>query len=72
MSLWKGTIVSHGWEVGRTGRVESGHASPSEVLSRVVREGGQIGARPSMRTDQRIGRGTMGIEEARVRGWEIR
>lgn len=38
----------------------------------VVREGGQIGARPSIRTDQRMGRGTMGIEEARVLGWERR
>jgi hypothetical protein len=52
--------------------VESGQASPREVLSRVVRDGGHIGLRPSMRTDQRVGRGTMGMEEARVVGWEIR
>ena len=74
MSLWKGTIPSQGWEVGRrvAWRVDSGHASPSEVLSIVVREAGQMGARPSIRTDQRTGRGTIGIEEARVRGWDRR
>lgn len=53
-------------------RVESGQASPREVESREVREAGQMGARPSIRTDQRMGRGTMGIEEARVLGWEMR
>lgn len=65
-------MVSQGCVVGVTGRVESGQASPREVLSRVVREGGQMGARPSMRTDQRVGRGTMGTEDAWVVGWEIR
>jgi hypothetical protein len=65
-------MVSQGWVVASEGRVESGQASPREVLSRVVREGGQIGLRPSMRTDQRVGSGTIGIEEARVVGWEIR
>mgnify|MGYP003662527789 CR=1 FL=1 len=64
MSLWKGTIVSQGAVVGVTGRVESGQASPREVSSRIVRDGGQIGASPSMSTDQRVGRGTIGIEEA--------
>lgn len=72
MSLWKGIIVSQGCVVGRTGRVERGQASPREVPSRAVREGGQIGARPSMRTDQRVGRITMGTEEAWVVGWERR
>lgn len=50
--------------MGVTGRVESGQASPREVSSRIVRDGGQIGASPSMSTDQRVGRGTIGIEEA--------
>lgn len=50
--------------MGVTGRVESGQASPREVSSSTVRDGGQMGARPSMRTDQRVGRGTIGIEEA--------
>jgi hypothetical protein len=70
--LWNGTIVSQGWVVGRRGRRASGQASPREVPSRVVREGGQMGAKPSMRTDQRVGRGMMGTEEAWVVGWERR
>jgi hypothetical protein len=67
-------MPSQGCDVGRrvNCRVESGQASPREVASRVVREAGQIGARPSIKTDQRIGRGTMGMEEARVLGWERR
>lgn len=52
--------------------VESGQASPREVPSITVREAGQMAARPSIRTDQRVGRGTMGTDEARVRGWEMR
>ena len=72
MSLWKGTIRSHGCVVGFEGMVERGHASPKDVLSRTVREAGQTGARPSIKTDQRVGRRTIGIEEARVVGWDIR
>ena len=72
MSLWNGTMVSQGCVVGRTGIVERGQASPREVSSRFVRDGGQIGARPSMRTDQRVGRGTIGTEEACVVGCERR
>lgn len=72
MSLWKGTIVSHDWVVGSLGRVERGQASPREVLSRTVRDEGQTGARPSMRTDQRVGRRTIGTDEACVDGWEIK
>jgi hypothetical protein len=67
-------MPSQGAEVGRSvlWRVERGQASPREVESRVVREAGQMGARPSIRRDQRTGRGTMGMEDARVRGWERR
>lgn len=50
------------------GSVDSGQASPREVLSRTVREAGQTGARPSMRTDQRVGRGTIGTDDACVEG----
>lgn len=72
--MWKGTICSQASAVGRSeeDRRFRGHASPMDVEAMVVREGGQIGARPSIRTDQRMGRGTMGIEEARVLGWERR
>jgi hypothetical protein len=65
-------MVSQGCVVGRTVIVERGQASPSEVPSRAVRDGGQIGARPSMSTDQRVGRGTIGTEEAWVVGCESR
>jgi len=65
-------MVSQGWVVGRRERRARGQASPREVPSRLVREGGQIGARPSMRTDQRVGSGTMGTEEAWVVGCESR
>ena len=49
-----------------------GQASPREVLSIFVRDAGQMGESPSMRTVQRTGRGTMGMEEAWVLGWERR
>jgi hypothetical protein len=62
-------MVSQGWEVGME---ERGQASPRGVPSIAVREEGQIGARPSMRTDLRVGRMTMGTEEAWVVGWEMR
>ena len=48
--------------------VESGQASPRELPSMTVREAGQMAARPSMRIDQRVGRGTIGTDEARVLG----
>lgn len=53
-------------------RTSEGHASPREVPSIVVRDEGHIGANPSMRTDQRTGRGIMGMDEATVRGWDKR
>lgn len=71
MSLWKGTIVSHGaWDVelgivdGIMESVDNGHASPREVESITVREEGQTGARPFMRRFQSVGRGTIGTEAA--------
>jgi hypothetical protein len=48
--------------------VESGHASPREVESICVREEGQIEARPSTKTCQRVGSGTIGTEDACVVG----
>lgn len=52
--------------------VDSGQASPMDVPSIVVREGGQIGARPSIKTDQSVGSRTIGTEDACVEGWEMR
>ena len=52
--------------------LRQGQASPSGVPAREVREEGQMEPRPSMRTVQRVGRGMMGTEEARVEGWERR
>jgi len=62
-------MVSHG---GEAGMLERGQASPRGVPSIAVRDEGQIGARPSIRTCQRVGRITMGIEEAWVVGCWIR
>lgn len=50
------------------GIVEQGQASPREMPLIAVREGGQIGAKPVIRTSQRVGRSTIGIEEACVEG----
>lgn len=72
VSLWKGTRCSHGSEVEVVGMEESGQASPRETPSITVREAGQIGARPSIRTCQRVGIGTMRTDEAWVVGWEMR
>lgn len=47
---------------------ERGQASPRGVPSTAVREEGHMGARPSIRTDQRVGRTMMGTEEAWVVG----
>lgn len=86
MSLWKGSIDSHragefcpggkgespevwGFGVG-WGSDWQGHASPSVTPLIVVRDEGQMDAMPSIRTFQSTGRGTMGIDEACVEGWE--
>jgi hypothetical protein len=47
-----------------------GQASPRETPLMAVRDGGQIGARPFMRTFQRTGMGTMMTLEAWVEGCE--
>ena len=74
MSLWKGTMHSHGagWDEVAAGMVLNLQASPMGWPSMTVREAGQIGARPSMSTFQRVVRGTMGTEEAWVDGCEMR
>lgn len=61
-------MPSQGWLVADIGSVERGHASPREVLSSTVREAGQTGAKPSMRSVQKVGSGTIGIEDAWVEG----
>jgi hypothetical protein len=63
-------MVSQGAEPGVefAGMVERGQASPREVESISVREGGHIGARPSISTCQRVGSGTIGTEDACVVG----
>jgi hypothetical protein len=48
--------------------VDSGHASPSGVESIWVRDGGQIGASPSIKTYHRVGSETTGTDEACVVG----
>jgi hypothetical protein len=72
VNLWNGTIVSQAWAGGEAGMLRQDQASPSGVPAREVREEGQMEPRPSMRTVQRVGRGMMGTEEARVEGWERR
>lgn len=54
------------------GMEEQGQASPREVPLIAVREGGQMGANPVMRTFQRVGSGTIGIDDACVDGWASR
>jgi len=63
-------MPSQGCDVGKSvdWRTFEGQASPRVVPSMVVRDDGQIGARPSIKTDQRTGRGIMGMDEATVRG----
>lgn len=47
---------------------EHGHASPRETPFMVVREEGQMGARPFMRTFHSTGRTTIGVDDACVVG----
>lgn len=49
-----------------------GHASPSGVPAIEVRDEGQIGASPSMRTVHSVGNGITGTEDARVEGCDKR
>lgn len=50
--------------VGWDGITEHGHASPMGIPSIWVRVAGQIGVKLSMSVFQRVGRGTIGTEEA--------
>ena len=52
--------------------VDRGQASPSEVESIWVRDGGQIGDRPSIKTCHKVGKETTGTEDACVVGWEMK
>lgn len=54
------------------GMEEQGQASPSEIPLMAVRDWGQMGANPDMRTFQSVGSGTIGIDEACVDGWARR
>lgn len=65
-------MLSQGCAGGDCGRSEHGQASPTDTPSICVREAGQIDARPSISTDQSMGRGTIGTDEASVEGWESR
>lgn len=51
------------------GMTEQGHASPREMPLMAVRDGGQMGAKPDMSTFHRVGKGTIGIDDACVDGW---
>lgn len=63
---------SQGSETESVGIEVRGHASPRDMPSMIVREAGQMGAKPSMRTCHRVGTGTMKTDEAWVVGWEMR
>jgi hypothetical protein len=62
-------MVSH---VEEEGMVDRGQASPSGVESIWVRDGGQIGDSPSIKTCHSVGRETTGTEDAWVVGWEMK
>lgn len=51
---------------------EQGQASPREMPLMAVREAGQMGASPAIRTFHNTGRTTTGLDEACVVGWERR
>lgn len=63
-------MVSHGLAGGDLGIEERGQASPRGMESTWVREGGHMGARPSIRTCQRVVRGTTGTDDIDVAGWD--
>lgn len=65
-------MFSQGWASGGEGIEEQGHASPRETPAICVRDAGQMDARPSVRTLQRVGTVMMGAEEAWVDGCERR
>lgn len=61
-------MFSHGCAGGEGGKVEHGQASPIERPSTWVRDGGQMGVSPSIRTVHKVVIGTMGTDEANVDG----
>lgn len=65
-------MFSHGCAGGDAGMAEQGHASPIDIPSTCVREGGHMGDSPSISTDHSVGMGIIGTEEARVDGCESR
>jgi hypothetical protein len=52
--------------------VDRDQASPSEVESIWVRDGGQMGDKPSIKTCHKVGKETTGTEDACVVGWEMK
>lgn len=54
------------------GMEEHGQASPREIPLMAVREGGQIGANPVISMSQKVGKRTIGIDDACVDGWDSR
>lgn len=61
-------MFSHGSAGGDEGIALQGHASPIDIPSIWVRDGGHMGDNPSIRTFHRSGTGMMGTEEASVDG----
>lgn len=57
---------------GSCGMLEQGHASPRETPLMAVRDEGQMGAKPDIKTFHRTGRMTMGLDVAWVVGWSRR
>jgi hypothetical protein len=68
--LGKGEKVGLEGDCAGCGMELHGQASPRDTPFMAVRDGGQMGARPFMRTFQRTGRGTMITLDACVDGWE--
>lgn len=65
-------MVSQELAGGEEGKEEHRQASPMDIPSICVLDGGQMGDSPSIRTDQRVGMEIMGTDEASVDGCESR
>lgn len=61
-------MFSQGDAGGECGMALHGQASPTDTPSICVLEDGQIDDRPSISTDQSVGKGTIGTDDARVDG----
>lgn len=70
VALGKGENVGLLGDCAGCGIELQGQASPSETPLMAVRDGGQMGLSPFMRTFQSTGMGTMITLEACVDGWE--